>query len=1051
MNGQERHAEQNRLSPESEKKLMKKSKNSTGKHKKLRVFLIVFGILLAAVIGFMLWRQVGLFSPKCPVKPVGASQIDAGAPDEKEQQQMDAYVGKLEKKYQRRMSKTQKKDIEEFLDILGQYSAGADIGTLLDTMGVTLPEEILEREMKAPDEVSVRHLAAYPDTDSSKIRAVSTEESEGADSGMSLLDALSALADELASEDGTDSFTYPGETLPSQPIHGALGVITAEKEQKRCPVCGTMNPKDASVCIQCGTSLEPSPYTVTLDPEITPDSSAVTAAGEQSTASVLNGVANQMMFAGETDMAFYLTCLAAEAEPHNASVLCTLTTLLRASDELKEAKGVADYALRWDPANEPLLYSAGLIAVRQNDPDEAEKYFNRALAAADGSGPANQGLMFVALARQDFPSAFLYMLEGARDGYTSAITFVYENLRVRPDFIEIEEKVFSQYTMNELMDFKRNRSAFDPTLDTVGQQIRLDDFTLPLRAVDLFASGGYMVNRVMDYVRDATKFMLVDNRETLQKAKGILGTLSGILGKDGSEKKSVFDLFSAFSAKTPEKTETEAERMISYEQETFWLDMLEDYLEYEIRKIDKERDAGMEKIEGLEDVLGTEASEYMEQIANSAENDPMASLNLMTNIMDNQSAMALTPDQSQTAVSKIDSVLEKLAKVQNTAYDQTRMSLEEYWFHANAILGLIADDTTYNLYRHTQILNIIKYQVPYLAYSGVLGFSTVFLEQPYRAFIGGEAATRVGNPSAEVPAFPKLPISGKGATPTALMYGDILVPNVPAVTKEVLGLTAEELEENARIAALQSQNERLEAFWNSLTPQERVQFTAFAADPSVVHRRIMLNPYPGSGETVVEFYEEPITEGSVEFSDPNASNLTGVKPEESVLGNTTVSFTDSGKLNSVGTKIGVGSIMLDRNGNMTVMVKDRVGIAVNARDITTFVRAKAGLDTTVLGVNAVDVSAQAQIYSTYNCAEGRFTSGGIKGGLNGTIAGRVGAVAEVDMNAVTGLGTGDISALLLNRKIGVHIASDFSLWSILPFKSKDEVPGVQEYGAKKYK
>ena len=62
------------------------------------------------------------------------------------------------------------------------------------------------------------------------------------------------------------------------------------------------------------------------------------------------------------------------------------------------------------------------------------------------SGPGHQGMMLCYMDTGDYSSAFLHMLEGAREGYTSMVTETYKALRQRNE--EYFESIASPFLSN---------------------------------------------------------------------------------------------------------------------------------------------------------------------------------------------------------------------------------------------------------------------------------------------------------------------------------------------------------------------------------------------------------------------------------------------------------------------------------------------------------------------------------------------------------------------------------------------------------------------------
>ena len=780
-----------------------------------------------------------------------------------------------------------------------------------------------------------------------------------------------------------------GLTEPTIPAHGnwpRIAMATTETELL-CHACGAKNETGATNCYNChalltqpvfmvGLDIEPPPIIPPPD-EFKPSYNAVT----------LNNIANEMMLQGYADLPYFLACMAAIDDPLNTDVICTIANLLKTSEDYENALACAEYALRLAPNEEDLLYTAGMISLKLDEVDKAAAFFNRALRVSGGGGPGNQGMMMVSLARQDFPSAYLYMLEGGRDAFTTSIWDVYQKMKFRPDYYTLSGSIFDQYTLLELMNFKRNRTAFDPTLDTVGQQISIGKMSIPMTANDWAASCGYIFEDSLKHLKGYGK-LLAEDINQLKEIVGIFST---------PDLKEITTRFQ--SSSFAQKPQNEAEQMVSYEQEIFWLNILNDYLNWELKKIENDRKATLNEMDDGIDINEIIEKMYIENFGDPDSNSlaaTVASMILMANNIETNNSLMFTVEQGNTIMNIINNYAGIYGESFNTAYEKTRILCEEYWLYSNAILGLIADDNIYNEYRTTQRHNVMTSLAPYAIETT---FFSITIYQTYGiAFMFGNASA-VGMQSGYIPDAPTLKITGKGATPYALMYGDVYIPNLTEAVHDIIGLSQEEIAENIRMQMEREQQDEYQKWWNSLTPQERVMHSAVKADPSVLTRQLILQPYGGSGLGVIGFYEE------------------------SADHKLAAAYTASN---------GVAKLKVDTNGNVNLSVKDMVGISANPKDVTIYAGASKGTPDLSVGNASISsdsgASADAKIYATYNYGKRQFTSGGVKAGVSARLGSAVGIEAKTGHNVVTGLTSGDIGVIWGGKKFGIRGIQSWNLW-----------------------
>ena len=1021
-----------------------KPKGGNGGLKFLGVLVAIAGIALLCLWYF----KIGPFYPSVQVATLSQQELDGEVdikpPTEKEMQEFSAYLATLQDRSYGKMSSSDKvlaADLQALSTVLvgANYSID-DITRALQ--GWTVDYVRPDFQLAVP--LNQQHLQAATVQDFAFPRPAYTASAgglnlEGLAGGLSQLSQLFSGAGEEG-EEGTaltqeeimaglgeimgalqngvqggentnplmnEALTFIQDALaaaeddglpePMVPAHGNWPRITMIPEQPElhCHACGTSNAVDATNCVNCSALLIQPVYMVGIDTTPPPPMPPEEEYKPVMNAVTLNNIANEMMLQGYADLPYFLACMAAVEDPLNTDVICTIANLLKTSEDYENALACAEYALRITPNEEDLLYTAGMVCLKLDQVDKAARFFNRALRVSGGGGPGNQGMMMVSLARQDFPSAFLYMIEGGRDAFTTSIMDVYKRMKLRPDYKTMSGSIFDQYTLMELMNFKRNRTAFDPTLDTIGQQISVGRMSVPVTANDWAASCGYIFEDSLLHLKGYGPLLAED----VQQVAEIIGIFTNFKDLKDLEAR-------VMGSSLAPKPKSEAEEMVSYEQEMFWLNILNDYMEWELAKIKDERNAAMAAVEGaMEGVDIVELmGEMMEKNFQYSDDGEFnlaqyyAVISLVASNIETNNTIMLTYEQGQQIMSYINQHAGTYGMAFNAAYEKTRILCEEYWLYSNAILGLIADDATYNDYRTKQRHMVMVNLAPYAVEAAMFSF-TVYLVYPVVMTIG--VSSYPGMQSGYIPDAPKLTITGKGATPYALMYGDVFVPNIPEVVKEVVGLSQEEIAENIAMQMAREQQDEYQAWWNSLTPEERVKHAAIKADPTVLTRQLILQPYGGSGMGVIGFYEES--------TDPKLA----------------ASYSASN---------GVAKLKIDTNGNVNVSVKDMVGVSANPKDVTIYAGASKGFISGNINAGSAGIAtgsgakADAQIYATYNYGKRQFTSGGVKAGVSARLGSAVGIEAKTGHNVVTGLTTGDIGVIWQGKKFGIRGIQSWNLW-----------------------
>ena len=1013
----------NALTPEPEPPKKKKTA--------LIVLVSVLGVALIAGVVAAWWMELGPFHINLKgTTPLTMAQIEGGVlpPTDKEREQFAKFVNKLADRSEIKLKKDEKEAvvaIQELVDFMGNgglHHLAASITPATHgqrTATYTLPG--LSTAMQAASYPHISASSSYPHISSSDANTGGLAFLPNADINAPLSFAFLGATDPTATPDPSEAIkavlgelmetAQNAEAPPPRAPHGNWPTLRAPQTDGSaiCESCKHKNPPEATVCEKCGTLLTQQGLTATLPAVETPPILDQVPEDERPSynAETLNTIACQLYTEGYFRMPLYLAALAAAEDPDCVDAINTIATLLKGSEEFENALLVADHGLKIQPNHEALLYTAGMAALRLNEVDRAAAYFSRCLTATGGLGLANQGMMMVALARQDFGGAFLYMIEGGRDCFTSNVMEVYKRFKLRPDYKELSGKIFDQYTLMELMNFTRNRTAFDPSLDTVGQQLNLDRMALPSAIADWHASGPDMfidcVNTMKGYAlhfaEDAK--MVAEVYDILFSAQDLEGLLRG---------------FQA-SSLMPRKL-TEMEEMISYDQEVFWLSILNDYFNWEISKIEAKKDAAMAASEykDVMEIIDSEMKKSEEYVESFDKMSDMAALvaglqYFQNTVIANHSPM-FTKAQSAVIMPQIDGAIRDYSVATNEAYEKTRVLCEEYWCYSNAILGLISDDAIYNEWRQEQryqvLLNTGLYVMEAGMWSGTVCFTYGFIPMLGQGSIGGSITSYI-------PEAPVLPITGKGATPQALMYGDILVPNIDAITKQVLGTSQTDIEKavgkDIDWDNFREGNEDFDRWFDGLNELEKQKWTAYRADPSLVRASFIID---STGQIGVNYAP---AKGSL--SEITYTAGLGLVQEETppafMAGYGLITVT--GDFEKENYSITVGPVGLERTPEATTVLfgpSATLGAEVETA-------AGSGL---FAGFSA---NASTQVYGTVNNKTGQVTSGGLKAGVHARIGSALGVFASGNLgtNAVTGLSTYEIGVLWMGERYAVDASWAF--------------------------
>ena len=541
--------------------------------------------------------------------------------------------------------------------------------------------------------------------------------------------------------------------------------------------------------------------------------------GEVLSAQMLHNMSAALMTAGEYDVSLILGSLAALKDPDNASTAVLLANLLRQGGNDKDAEEMLKYALMLEPASEDALVSLGMLYLDMGKYHKARTCFNSAFQVSGGGGPANQGMMLVSFAEGDMGSAYLYMLEGAKEGYTSTITDVYNQfIRLsgsRENYLNFAGPILEQYGFENLMNFKRSRMAFDPTLDTPGQQLTLDrTFELPTTGGEVISTSliameasfehlGFLLNTLFgdmdlsDLIDESGNLNLgaLFNNERLNillngqsvdssALREALGTISSAMG--GNEAidtiTGIIDVIDNIAGQ--KKEEVVVYGGDNFEQEEFWLNILYDYTEYQFYQIQKKYytdviDQHMTKT--VEDSMDNMLAQM-----DKMPTDPIGFLvTSLMNMLDNGSFLT-TSEYTDAEVQRFSSDFCPVNRYMEEGYKEAVILAEQYWLYSNNILGYIADDAIYNkeLIQRNALTATVTTFFPIASSmtNATIGLTAnVWGGLTFDMYFNGalfETSLRdhIRPGGAVYPEVPELPITGMGTTGKPDLIIDIPVP-----------------------------------------------------------------------------------------------------------------------------------------------------------------------------------------------------------------------------------------------------------------------------------
>jgi tetratricopeptide (TPR) repeat protein len=524
-------------------------------------------------------------------------------------------------------------------------------------------------------------------------------------------------------------------------------------------------------------------------------------------AAMLKDTASGLFIMGQYDMSLAMAALAAAENPEDAGTVSLLGNILKQGGQPETAYGMLQYALKNDPDHEPALMTLGMLCIDMGKYDEAAACFNRALRITGGTGPANQGWMLLSLAQGDLRSGYLYMLEGARDGYTHTITEVYDAFKARSDYMDIAGPIFDQYELKYLVQFRRTQAVFDATLDTVAQQVVIDrKMTLAHDA------GGAMLAQAVNlmegkrYLEELTALLVNNFAGYLSTFGDEFAQIQGLLTNPGAQKvlegdmSGLWELAQGFGG--GQGAEPDNVYSYSWEQEVFFLSILEDYFKYELDKNEKEYwDKALALVES--DLPGSPFYEYaqtwqeymaeVEAMIARQEANPQSlaamleSLMWMVNNFETNGHGLWDAKYTREQFDNLNRGIVPIYTLLEKGYQEQAILCEEYYLYTNNILGYISNNDIYNEWRFYQQMNIqfalYVYPVTGCAYNQMLAIGATV--------VWGGAAP-MGSAAIHVPDTPVFPITGMGSpTGEPEIIIEIHPPSTPQLRGVVDGLIEE--------------------------------------------------------------------------------------------------------------------------------------------------------------------------------------------------------------------------------------------------------------------
>lgn len=498
----------------------------------------------------------------------------------------------------------------------------------------------------------------------------------------------------------------------------------------------------------------------------------------------LNQISTILYANGYPDLAAAVSSMTAAVYPDDPNSALTFATILREGNADEDAFNVLQYALRLDPDSEPILYSLGMCALDLRDTSYAETCFFKILSMNPSSGPGHQGMMLCYMDTGNYSSAFLHMIEGAREGYTTMVTETYKALRQNPnEYMKIAESIFAQYSFEQLLDFSKSRTPFDDTLDTPENQLEIPrEINLGRDSAGVYAASGKM-QEGLQYAMTA----LSHAKATFSDAFGLIPSEDmadligglGMLLQQGADEapdeilkpvsKSILDRIFG-SAATGTTVSPDGWLNISYEQETFWLNILNDYVQVKQDELIEEYlEQTYDDVFEKQDSVTPSLDQYHEILNKLCENDPIQAASMVLNNLINNNSVYDSGVQKADK-NDMDKFLQTVNPRLEEGYQKTAELMELYWLHSSSILGQIGHDETYNRYQQHRKTVVASALTPYVL-AGTINCFMVTMN-----FIAVDSDNMGSGASIKYPEFPDFPDS---------QMGDPYIPPKPQINDPV--------------------------------------------------------------------------------------------------------------------------------------------------------------------------------------------------------------------------------------------------------------------------
>ncbi|MDD4296431.1 MAG: hypothetical protein PHC69_05670 [Ruminiclostridium sp.] len=477
---------------------------------------------------------------------------------------------------------------------------------------------------------------------------------------------------------------------------------------------------------------------------------------------VLNEISASLYVNGYPELASAVASMIAADFPEDPISALNFATILREANADEDAFNVLQYALRLSPNSEPILYSLGMCALDLRNTSYAETCFMKILSLNGSSGPGHQGMMLCYMDSKNYSSAFLHMLEGAREGYTTMVTETYKVLREKNDeYIDIAKPIFEQYSMEQLLDFTKSRTAFDDTLDIPAGQLEISkDIKLGTESVGVYSSSSEALNQGLQYAMSAYSHAKITFDDAYSMIMGMGGsgnedgeaTLDGLAGEFS---KSILEkVFS--SAANGSTVSADGWLGISYEQEVFWINILDDYIQVKLEDyLEEYFEKPYEEAFKNPDSVIPSLMKHNETIMQLCESNPIqVGATALGNLINNNSVY-------DTGVQKankkdMDKFLQNVNPKLEEGYKKTADLMETYWLHYGSLLGQIGNDETYNRYQQSRKTNVASALTPYIV-GGTINCFLVTMN-----FIAVDSDNTGSGGQITFPDFPDFPDSQMG-------------------------------------------------------------------------------------------------------------------------------------------------------------------------------------------------------------------------------------------------------------------------------------------------